>query len=133
MQIVNRKRLIYSTGPQPKMDKIQQRALETWYEPAHPLHLDHIPSTLGLVGEAGEFADLVKKNQYKPNNDVSFWDLVYELGDVLYYVAILAHQIGFDLDQISSLNYRKLQERENNGRGYNRGAPHAVESQELAE
>jgi NTP pyrophosphatase (non-canonical NTP hydrolase) len=102
-------------------DQIQRRALETWYEYGHPLHFDRIPSTLGLVGEAGEFADLVKKNQFKPNNDVSYDDFVNELGDVLYYVAILAHQIGMDLEGISKANYAKLQERERNGNGYNRG------------
>ena len=103
------------------MDKIQERALETWYDQGHELHLDFTPSTLGLVGEAGEFADLIKKRQFKPGSDVDLWDLVYELGDVLYYVAVLAHQIGFDLNAISKLNYDKLLERERNGNGYNRG------------
>ena len=103
------------------MDKIQERALETWYEENHGLHFDFVPSTLGLVGEAGEFADLIKKLQFKPGAEISMSDLSNELGDVLYYVAILAHQIGFDLDAISRLNYQKLQDRELNGEGYNRG------------
>lgn len=103
------------------MDKIQERALETWYEEDNKLYFDFVPSTLGLIGEAGEFADLIKKRQFKPGAEVDTWDLIYELGDVLYYVAILAHQIGFDLNAISKLNYDKLKSRERNGEGYNRG------------
>ncbi len=102
-------------------NKIQGRALETWYEPDHELYWDFLPSTLGLVGESGEFADLIKKRAFKPGAKVDIWDLTDELGDVLYYVAILATQLGFTLDQISEMNYAKLVTREQNNNGYNKG------------
>lgn len=103
------------------MDKIQCRALETWYDVSHPLFSDLMPATLGLVGEAGEFADLVKKDKYKPGVTLRVEDFVEELGDVLYYLAILANWFGYTLDDISILNHSKLASREKIGNGYNRG------------
>ena len=41
-----------------------QRALETWYEPDHPLHNDPLHPAIGLAGEAGELLDLYKKEQF---------------------------------------------------------------------
>jgi NTP pyrophosphatase (non-canonical NTP hydrolase) len=86
-----------------KCDTIQQRALETWYAPDHELHYDLLPSVMGLAGESGELLDLE------------------ELGDVLYYVAILAHQLDITLDELSRLNHAKLTAREESGMGYNKG------------
>ncbi len=48
---------------------------------------------LGLVGEAGEVADLIKKVEghgHKPDRE----KLIKELGDVLWYVAVLHHALG---------------------------------------
>lgn len=102
-------------------DTIQQRALSTWYAPDHELYNNLLPSVMGLAGEAGELLDLVKKINFKPGFRHSVVDLYDELGDVLYYVAILAHQLNITLDELSRLNYAKLTEREQNGIGYNRG------------
>jgi NTP pyrophosphatase (non-canonical NTP hydrolase) len=52
---------------------------------------------------------------------VSKADLVEELGDVLFYVAVLALQLGYTLDQVSEMNYEKLMSGERGGLGYNRG------------
>ena len=41
-------------------------------------------NTLGLVGEAGEFAEKIKK-QIRDGNEVNQLELVKELGDVLFY------------------------------------------------
>ena len=38
-------------------------------------------------------------------------DITLELGDVLWYVATLAHDIGFTLEQVAMMNYYKLQKR----------------------
>lgn len=65
---------------------------------------------LGLTGESGEVADLVKKfeRHAKPvDND----RLADELGDVLWYIAILSSRIGLTLEEVASGNVEKLRRR----------------------
>ena len=65
---------------------------------------------LGLAGEAGETADMLKKHLFhgKPlNHD----DVVKELGDVLWYVAGMATAIGISLDDVAQRNVDKLRAR----------------------
>ena len=76
---------------------------------------------LGLVGESGELADLHKKHVFKPGYRAGAEDYIDELGDVLFYLAIIAHQLGVTLDELSQRNYAKLMYRRDNGTGYNRG------------
>jgi NTP pyrophosphatase (non-canonical NTP hydrolase) len=102
-------------------DQIQRRALETWYEPGHELHFSLLPSVMGLAGETGELIDLVKKIHFKPGYNLGGEGLLDELGDVLFYLSIIAHQCNITLDELSQLNHHKLKEREDNGTGYNRG------------
>jgi NTP pyrophosphatase (non-canonical NTP hydrolase) len=104
-----------------QLDEITRRALSTWYEYAHPLHFDKRPAVMGLVGEAGEVNELIKKHHYKPGYTLPLAQLIEELGDVLYYLTILAYQTGVTLEELSDLNYKKLTEREENNKGYNRG------------
>jgi NTP pyrophosphatase (non-canonical NTP hydrolase) len=102
-------------------DEIQLRALNHWYEGHHRLHSDLMPSVLGLVGEVGELADLHKKHVFKPDYCAKPGDYLDELGDALFYLAIAAAQCGVTLDELSEMNYEKLNERARNGTGYNRG------------
>lgn len=69
-----------------------------------------IVSALGLAGEAGEFANLVKKmtahgHPFDPDA------LADELGDVLWYLAEAATASGLDLEQIARDNVAKLLKR----------------------
>jgi NTP pyrophosphatase (non-canonical NTP hydrolase) len=73
---------------------------------------------LGLTGEAGEVADKVKKQirnlgVHTPSamSAEDKADLAKELGDVLWYVAQLATELGVDLDDIANNNLTKLQDR----------------------
>lgn len=70
--------------------------------------------TLGLCGEAGEVADKVKK--VIRDHDGLFTDdtraaLELELGDVLWYVAQLATELGLDLEAVAEANLVKLASR----------------------
>lgn len=65
---------------------------------------------LGLAGEAGECADLVKKHCYqdaRPIHDA----LIDELGDVLWYVAETAGALGVSLEEVAVWNVEKLKKR----------------------
>ncbi|MCP9808402.1 nucleoside triphosphate pyrophosphohydrolase family protein [Cyanobium sp. HWJ4-Hawea] len=71
--------------------------------------------TLGLSGEAGEVADKVKKvlrDQGGVFSAEAVASLKLELGDVLWYVAQLATELGLDLDQIALANLDKLASRD---------------------
>jgi NTP pyrophosphatase (non-canonical NTP hydrolase) len=74
--------------------------------------------TLGLCGEAGEVAEKVKK---VIRDDGSRFTLEttsaieLELGDVLWYVAQLANELGIDLDRVAQRNLDKLTFRQQRG------------------
>ena len=66
-----------------------------------------VVSALGLAGEAGEFANLVKKmtahgHEFDPEA------LMDELGDVLWYLAEAATASGLSLETIATQNVEKL-------------------------
>jgi len=67
-------------------------------------------SALGLAGEAGEFANLVKKLTAH-GHPVGPEALADELGDVLWYVAEAATSCGLSLGDIARRNVEKLKER----------------------
>jgi NTP pyrophosphatase (non-canonical NTP hydrolase) len=68
-------------------------------------------AALGLAGEAGEFANLVKKLVAHGHTDIGPNRLGDELGDILWYVAEAASACGLDLDQLALKNIAKLQKR----------------------
>ena len=73
-----------------------------------PFNLMH--SALGLAGEAGEFVDTVKKHLVygKPLDQEN---LVEELGDLLWFVALAAETLDVSLSAIATLNIEKLEKR----------------------
>ena len=75
--------------------------------------------TLGLVGEAGEVADKVKKilRDKKGVFDQDTKDAIkFELGDVLWYISQLSSELGYDLDEIANSNLQKLKDRKARGK-----------------
>jgi NTP pyrophosphatase (non-canonical NTP hydrolase) len=90
----------------------QQRSRATACYPdagANPIY-----PTLGLCGEAGEVADKVKKVLRDQGGEFSaevIAALQLELGDVLWYVAQLATELGLELDQVAQANLEKLASR----------------------
>ena len=70
--------------------------------------------TLGLCGEVGEFANKIKKIYRDDNGLVSkemYDNLLSELGDVLWYVANCATDLGMDLNSVAEMNIKKLEQR----------------------
>ena len=64
-------------------------------------------TALGLCGEAGEVAEKIKKFI---RGDTTFVesDLLYELGDVLWYLSNLAFECGYTLQEVAEVNLNKL-------------------------
>ncbi len=67
-------------------------------------------SALGLCGESGEVADLVKKHRFQ-GHDLDFEHIAKELGDIAWYLAVAAYSIGYDLETILQMNVDKLKAR----------------------
>jgi len=65
---------------------------------------------LGLGGESGECADLIKKH-VGHGHPLDEAKLVKELGDVLWYIATLADELGVSLSEVAERNVAKLKER----------------------
>jgi len=71
--------------------------------------------TLGLVGEAGEVANKVKKIIRDKKIFRSEVEIASELGDVLWYCAMLADYLDTNLGKIMEDNIDKLQSRKSRG------------------
>lgn len=94
------------------LDEYQQTALTTVINHDNQVFFDRM---FGLVGEAGEMADKVKK---WIRDDAADWQkldkkmMADELGDVLWYVATVAESLGYSLNEIGQLNAAKLKDRQ---------------------
>lgn len=72
---------------------------------------DHLfNGILGLAGETGECADLVKKCFYQDGRQIAH-DLFDELGDVMWYVTEIASAMGWELEDVAKHNIDKLRKR----------------------
>lgn len=91
------------------MDEYQREALRT-----APQHLDsdlrRATYALGISGESGEVAEIVKK-ELGHDHETDRLQVAKELGDVLWYVAGLAREYGWSLSDIGQLNIDKLRSR----------------------
>lgn len=98
------------------MNDYQQAALRT--AAPRDKHNEVFQLLLGLVGETGEIAEKAKKIVRDKDSDFSQWDiedLKKELGDTLWYVAVLANYFNIELEDVATLNIAKLADRQNRG------------------
>ncbi len=71
--------------------------------------------TLGLVGEAGEIAEKIKKvirDKQGRLDDATRVELQKELGDVLWYLSQLSTELGLNLEEVAKKNIAKLKSRQ---------------------
>lgn len=69
---------------------------------------------LGLVGEVGEVVDLIKKWLYQ-GHQLDRRKISEELGDTMWYVALMADALGVSLNEVGHQNITKLLQRYPNG------------------
>lgn len=65
---------------------------------------------LGIAGESGEVADLIKKAVFH-NHNIDKENICKELGDVLWYLSQIASLAGIELDEVAIKNIEKLKQR----------------------
>ncbi len=82
----------------------------------YPASAKIIYPALGLAGEAGEVANQVKKiirDDRGQLTDDRKKKIIDELGDVLWYCAAVASDLGINLDEVVIANLKKLSDRGN--------------------
>ena len=94
----------------------QEKACETAIFPKNKA-MEYL--TLGLTGEAGEIANKVKKfirdGAAKDEYLAKRIEIGYEIGDVLWYCAVLAEELDMNLGHIMENNLQKLADRKKRG------------------
>ena len=74
---------------------------------------------LGLTSEAGEVAGKVKKlirdGEDKEGFELKKIAISHEIGDVLWYCAMMATEVGYTLEEIAEMNLKKLADRKERG------------------
>ena len=105
------------------LDEYQESCLDTAIYPHSVVY-----PAMGLASEAGEVNGLVKKLVRDEGMPLDIDDaeialsadtrreLAKELGDCLYYIAVLADDIGYTLEEVAVINLGKLQSRMARGR-----------------
>lgn len=91
----------------------QKQALKTAHTYPDSL-MDKTIWAMGVAGEAGEVIEKWKKIVAYKNGKISVEDkkeLAKELGDVVWYVAVLAHSLGLSFNDIMAQNVKKLADR----------------------
>lgn len=99
-----------------ELDAYQRGALRTAAPRDRKNELLHL--VLGLVGESGEVAEKFKKWVRDLDSDearIDRADIAKELGDVLWYLAVLADYLDLSLDDIATTNLAKLASRQGRG------------------
>jgi len=97
------------------LDLYQKVALTT---AIYPREQAIIYPTLGLTGEAGEVANKVKKIIRDDGNKINeslVQEISAEIGDCLWYIAVLADDVGIKLSDIANSNLIKLENRKKKG------------------
>ena len=93
-------------------EEYQSAASQTALYPRRLENLEY--PTLGLAGEAGEVANIVKKIQRDHEGVITTETrakLLDELGDVLWYISACADELGLTLNEIATYNVDKLAKR----------------------
>ena len=93
-------------------EEYQSEASQTALYPRRMENIEY--PTLGLAGEAGEVANIVKKIQRDNGGiitDETRLKLKDELGDVLWYISACADELGLTLSEIADFNVSKLAKR----------------------
>ena len=70
--------------------------------------------TLGMMGEAGEASEKVKK-WLRGDRELDKLELAKEVGDVLWYITSLADDLGYTLQELATMNAAKLASRQERG------------------
>jgi NTP pyrophosphatase (non-canonical NTP hydrolase) len=95
------------------LDEYQAIAVSTAIYPRDTCEAAFSYCALGLTGEAGEVAEKIKK--FLRDGVINDEEVAKEIGDVLWYCANLADELGFTLQEVAVMNANKLYNRKMRG------------------
>lgn len=102
------------------LDGYQAKAMQFAKYPGVGINLTY--AIVGLAGEVGELAGQFSKYIRKPCDGHDLVEvaarkerLADELGDALWFVADVAHELGYSLSEIADMNLSKLSSRSEKG------------------
>jgi len=72
--------------------------------------VDLLHAGMGVTTEAGEFLDTIKKYVYY-GKDLDQTNLIEEIGDIFYYLAIACNALDISFEQVMEKNIEKLKAR----------------------
>lgn len=81
-----------------------------WVKARHPYE-STTQAVLGLVSEAGEVAQVLRKHPYAMSDEAAR-DMILELGDVLHYATLAAVLLGTTVPDVYAENVLKQTERD---------------------
>jgi NTP pyrophosphatase (non-canonical NTP hydrolase) len=102
---------LYKRNPTLEANTYQELAFGTAHGPYASPGTGLPLAILALGGEAGELANEMKKVLERKNPEVDLDKFIKELGDVQWYVAMVATMLGVTLGQVMEVNLAKLQKR----------------------
>ncbi len=93
-----------------RTEKLPEAAVATTFLPLRLREFRLLHAGMGLVTEAGEFMDGLKRSLIygKPSDNEN---LLEEIGDILWYCSIALDALGTDFDTVMRMNIRKLRQR----------------------
>ena len=102
----------YSKDNMSMLSRMEEMSMADGVKTSHLL-----TAALGLTGEAGEFADHVKKIFFhgKDLDDKRRQKMILELGDVMWYVMQACKGLDTTLEHVVQCNVTKLSERHDGG------------------
>jgi NTP pyrophosphatase (non-canonical NTP hydrolase) len=98
-------------------DEYQVQSLTTAIPYSDPL-MDKTIYVMGVAGEAGEVLEKWKKIVAYKDGSISASDISEikkELGDIVWYIAVLAERLGLSFDDIARTNLDKQLDRQKRG------------------
>lgn len=102
-----------------ELNQYQYDAMKTRLKSANEMY-----ALYGLIGEVGEVYSILAKALRDDDGKTDTNSIKKELGDVLWFVAAIATDFGFTLEDVAEVNLTKLQKRQKNntltGSGDNR-------------
>lgn len=96
-------------------EEYQEKARSTAVYPDKGNNL--VYPTLGLMGEAGEFSEKVKKliRGDRKLDDEYRTQMIYELGDIFWYISAACDELGSSMEEAATMNIQKLEDRKSRG------------------
>ncbi len=102
--------LAMRTNDELSVSRVYNACTESFTDTSKPDPGELLNGALGLTGEAGEVSDMIKKHIFH-GHDLDRDELIKELGDVCWYVALLCTAIDVDLSDVMTRNINKLKMR----------------------